>query len=106
MKILNPINKIICLIKGHDADFTKDQICRRCNMKLKKHWYFYAFQGEDFNSNGNVIASVYVGYKFKFMNKPMIMKAKEYAAVKDNSVLLSFCYIGNMSTEDFEGGEI
>ncbi len=103
MKILNPINKIICLIKGHDADYSKDELCHRCNSEIKQHWYSYTFQGPDFNGNNNVTASTYVGYKYKFMNKKMIMKAKEYAGLHDNSVLLSFFYIGKMSKKVFEG---
>jgi len=61
----------------------------------KLHWYSFAFV------RGMTQGSSYTGYPDKSVTLHRIKKAKVDAKMEWDSVLLSTCYLGFMTREDF-----
>lgn len=68
----------------------------------KQYYYSLAFYHSD--GKKEKVASVYIGYDFKFISLPQIIGAKESAEIDKNAMMLSCCYLGKMTKEEFETG--
>lgn len=70
--------------------------------KQKLHYYAFSFIGFNNASIIKCYTSTYVGmpYKDKITRKD-VMKAKQFAGVKPDSVLISATYLGRMTEEEF-----
>ena len=68
----------------------------------KLHYYSFTF----LITKGHIIsyASVYIGDSRKFVSHPQIQDAKKHANVDDDAVLLSCCYLGEMTSDEFATG--
>ncbi len=61
------------------------------------HWYSFAY------TSGKETGSTHTGYDTKGVTLEMIKDNKVNAGMTKRSVLLSVCYLGYMTTEEFTG---
>jgi hypothetical protein len=68
----------------------------------KQHWFSFAFS----HSSGSMTttASVYIGYRRKYISLPQIKDAKNGADIHKDAVLLSCCYLGKMTKDEMNTG--
>lgn len=67
---------------------------------MKQHYYSFSFV--TFEGGQHVYASSYAGYGNAAVSLPRIEQAKRTADVGPNSVLLSCCYLGVMTADEFK----
>ena len=67
---------------------------------MKQHYYSFSFA--TFEGGQHVYASSYAGYNDPVVSLPRIEQAKRTADVGRDSVLLSCCYLGAMTTDEFK----
>ena len=67
---------------------------------MKKHYYSFAFSYSE--GNQTTTASSYIGYDFKFVSVPQMQSAKKYAGINKDAVMLSCCYLGEMTKNEIE----
>ncbi len=65
--------------------------------KPLKYWYSFCFQ------ESNATASTYIGYSENKINMHKIREAKKSAELGPNAVMISCCYLGYMTREEFTG---
>ena len=70
----------------------------------KQHYYSFTFSYPE--GNQTTIAAAYVGYDFKFVSVPQMQSAKEYAGINKDAVMLSCCYLGEMTENEIKTGTI
>ena len=65
------------------------------------HWYCLSFSGPAMNGEP-CQASTYMGFCRPGISMPRILKAKQWAGVRSDAVLVACSYLGEMSKTDFE----
>jgi hypothetical protein len=60
---------------------------------MKLHWYAFCF------GRGTGYASTYTGFTDKKMTVKRVNEAREYSKIGDDSVLISFSYMGYMTKQ-------
>lgn len=66
------------------------------------HWYSLAFI-DSAPSGAPIHASTYMGWPEQLVTKPRIDATKRHAGLTPNAVLLSCCYLGNMTRPEVLG---
>jgi hypothetical protein len=69
----------------------------------KKHWYCFAFKGEEEGGRPCMGYSI-TGYPDKLITMPRIKENERYAGVKEGALLLAVSYLGHMTKEQVEKG--
>lgn len=67
---------------------------------MKQHYYSFSFV--TFIDGEHVYASSYAGYDEPAVNLARIDEAKRYAKVGQGSVMISCCYLGVMTSDEFK----
>ena len=70
--------------------------------EVKLHWYSFSFIGDMLNKPSTTShTSVYCGYKINNITLKRIAEARTHAGVSDSASMISCCYLGYMTAEEF-----